>query len=253
MTAPLPTPMDTPRVTPAAEWLHAFVPLGLQEQETWTPCAAGVLVIDNPVVWLLTARRVLDALEGRTVAALFKGPEGRPLVLDLTTGRGADGPLPWLRHPELDLAALIVPIQPGWQVKAFTEARCLRLEEVEPLQRAGVVSAIYGLEGGGDPRPAALDGAIARVDPERHELLTSAPLLPRNAGAPLVVALPPQSGGGVSLAGVATHTIAVPEPLQSSAAPVRLTAAVSISAALGLLRGQAGRAQRARALAAEGK
>lgn len=248
-------PYDAPRAPSADDWRHAFVPLGVTRGDTWQPVGAGVLVVDSPVVWLVTARSVLDGVGAAPVVAwVATAPErtdkaeGHAFV-DLTTGRSAD--LAWLRHPERDLAACPFPVAPSWRVKAFSEARTLLEPDLQPLLPACVVATAWGLGAPGQrPVPLALDGSLAGVDPGARTIITSAPLLPRNAGAPVLVQLPAQAGGGVALAGIATHSVSVAEGVSSTLPPVRLTIAAPIALAFELLRSPAGKAARKAALAA---
>jgi hypothetical protein len=87
-----------------------------------------------------------------------------------------------------------------------------------------------------------LPGTLARGPGGR--LITTAPLLPLNVGAPLVMQAPAEAGGGLGLIGLLTRTLVVPEPPGSPAPPVRMAEAVPIEAAVALVRSDAGRAQR---------
>ncbi len=245
-------PYEAPRAPSADEWRQAFVPLGVTRGEVWAPLGAGVLLVDSPVVWLVTARSVLEGAGASPVvawvAATTETGDGHALI-DLSTGRAAD--LAWLRHPERDLAACVFPIGSTWRIKAFNEARTLQETDLQPLLPACVVGNPYGIGAPGQrPTALALDGTLAGVDVSARTIITTAPLLPRNAGAPLLVPLPPQAGGGVSLAGIATHSVAVSEGVQSTLSPVRLTIAAPIALAFELIRSPAGKAARKAALAA---
>lgn len=224
------------------EWLGALVPLGVSPQENvWRPLGAGVLLIDPPVVWLITAAALLDAA-GDTTLAAFVTSQGGGTGLDLTTGRRGT-PLDWLRHERLDLAACLFPINPAWGIKAFPEARCLAAEQVTaglPLQ---VAAYAYGTsELGPRPAPLLLPGQVARRD--ASSFLTTAPLLPHNLGAPLVTPFP---GGGVALVGIQVRRVAVPD-LTGPLPALHLSQALPISEGLALIRSEAGRAQRRLAL-----
>jgi hypothetical protein len=245
-------PYDAPKAPSADDWRHAFVPLGVSRAEGWQPVGAGVLLVDSPIVWLVTARSVLEAAGGSPIVAWVgtssaeKG-EGHAFA-DLTTGRTGD--LAWLRHPERDLAACVFPIGPTWRVKAFSEARTLLEPDLQPLLPACVVGTAWGLGAPGQrPVPLALDGTLAGIDPGARTIITTAPLLPRNAGGPLLVQLPAQAGGGVALAGIATHSVTVSEGVQSTLPPVRLTIAAPIALAFELIRSAPGKAARKAALA----
>lgn len=241
-------PYDAQRAPSADEWRQAFVPLGTARGDVWTPLGAGVLLVDNPVVWLVTARAVLDAAGASPIVGWVETVDGGNALVDLSTGRTAD--LAWLRHPERDLAACVFPIGTTWRIKAFNEARTLQEADLQPLLTTCVVGSPYGIGAPGQrPTALALEGALAGVDLAARTIVTSAPLLPRNGGAPLLVPLPPQAGGGVVLAGIATHSVAVPEAVQSTLAPVRLTIAAPIALAFELIRSAPGKAARKAAMA----
>lgn len=240
-------PYDAPRAPSADEWRQAFVPLGATRGDVWTPLGAGVLLVDTPVVWLVTARSVLEPAGASPVVAWVDTLEGGNALVDLTTGRTGD--LAWLRHPERDVAACIFPIGATWKIKAFNEARTLQEADLQPLLPACVVGSPYGIGAPGQrPTALALDGTLAGVDAAARAIITTAPLLPRNGGAPLLVPLPVQAGGGVALAGIATHSVSVAEGVQSTLPPVRLTIAAPIALAFELIRSAAGKAARKAAL-----
>lgn len=234
---------DAPPLLTPDDWLGAFVPLGVARDRSWLPLGAGVLLVDAPVVWLLTARSVLTAAGDQRLAAFVSEQRGG-LVLDLTTGRRGS-PLDWLIDEEHDLAACLVPVDPAWGTKAFSEARCAPTEQLQPGTPVQALSCVYGVPGVSErTAPLLLTGVVARRDPAR--LVTTVPLPPHNAGAPLLLPLPVQLGGGVALLGLLTRGVAVPEV--GAAPPLRLSLAVPISAALSLVRSEPGKAQRRLAL-----
>ncbi|MCO5169803.1 MAG: hypothetical protein M9894_25985 [Planctomycetes bacterium] len=243
------TPFDRPQAPSPDEWRLACVPLGaLRGEGAWSPLGAGVLFIDAPVLWLLTARSVLEAAGGAPVAAWAATTDGAGTMIDLTTGRPGT-PLDWVRHPERDLAATVFPVGARLKLKAFAEAQTLPEEHLAPLARVAVGAFAFGFGATTQrPSPLAFDGAVAGV--EARAILSSAALPSRSAGAPLLAQLPPQSGGGVALAGIATHAVVLPEPPTSPLPPVRLTVAAPIALAIALVRGEAGKAARAAAVAA---
>ena len=236
---------EQPQALSPDDWLNAFVPLGALDGQQWTSCGAGVLLLDNPLVWLFTTKTVVAATGSLPLAAWVPDDQDGTIV-DLTTDRSPE--TGWLAHPTADLIACLFPVDPKWRVKAFVEARCFPTEDLQPLLPVASMGCAYGLTPlTSRPRPLVLSGNVAScVD---GVVITTAPLLPRNSGAPLLVPLPPQAGGGVALAGISTATLSVPESVQSTAPPVRLTSAVPISAALGLIRSNQGKAQRKAALA----
>lgn len=248
-------PFAAPQAPSADAWRLACVPLGAVRAEgAWAPLGAGVLFVDAPVLWLLTTRSVVEGAQGAPVGAWVPTTDGAHAVVDLSTGRRGT-PLDWVLHPERDLAATVFPIGARLVLKAFSEAQTLPDELLAPLLPVAVAAFAHGLGPAGQrPAPLAFAGALAGApgegDPAGRVLLATAPLPPRNAGAPLLAQLPPQAGGGVALAGIATHATALPEPPTSLLPPVRLTVALPVAAALSLVRGEAGKAARQAALVA---
>lgn len=224
-----------PKVLRPEDWLGAVVPLGLAREGAWRPIGAGALFIDPPVVWLLSVGSLLDAVPADRNLAAFVSEEQGGTVLDLTTGRRGT-PIDWIRHASLDLAACLFPINPAWSIKAFPEARCVESEQLFPGLAVQAVCSAYGSELGARPAPLLLGGTLARKEPAG--LVTTLPLLPQNAGTPLLVPISAQEGGGVALAGILLRRIALPDP------GLALSVAAPITEALGLIRSEAGRAQR---------
>lgn len=238
--------MTEPQIS-VAECLPAVLPLGRTGGGAFQPLGAGVLFIDSPLVWLLTARSVLEAT-GDAALGAYVSPEREGTVVDLTTRRRGT-PLDWIVDPALDVAACLLPIDPTWPIKAFPEARCVTPALVPAEETVWSVCFPWGLPGQAGPPPRVLlPGTLARGEGER--LVTTTPLLPLNAGAPLVMKAPAEAGGGLGVIGLLTRTLVVPEPAGSQAPPVRLAEAVPISAAVALVRAEAGKAQRRLAIEA---
>lgn len=234
------------------EWLGAFVPLGKLENETWSPLGAGVLFVEAPILWLLTARSVLEAAGDAPISAWVRDSK-QGTLLDLTTGRRGT-PLDWIASEEDDVAVCIFPTDRSFKFKAFNESQCFPAHDLQALLPTATLCAPYGLAPlTGWTKPLVLTGSMASVDRESGQLVTTSPLLPRNTGAPLLVTLPSQSGGGVHLAGILSHTVTVPEPYQSTASAVRLAVGQPVLAALALIRGEQGRKQREAALQSAGQ
>ena len=42
-----------------SEWRNAFLPIGVRIGERWEPRGGGVLLLERPFVWLVTARAVV--------------------------------------------------------------------------------------------------------------------------------------------------------------------------------------------------
>lgn len=220
-----------------SELLSAFVPLGTYSEQAWSPSGAGVLIVDLPVVWLVTAKSLVAAAGEAPLAAFLAHGEGGT-VLDLQESHAASG-LGWILHPDLDLCATLFPLNPAWEVKAFSQQQCAPAGELHPLLPVSSLGCPYGMLPAGRPEPCVLSGSISLVK-EPH-LYSSAPLLPQNRGAPLI--LGSALGGKIQLAGVLTRTLLVPER-DGRIPPVRLSEAVGMEKVWELVRGPEALAQR---------
>lgn len=228
---------------PVDEWLRTFVPLGTYSADAWSPAGAGVLVVDLPVVWLVTSKELVRGIQGPVAAFLEHGPPpggGEPgaTILDLSEGHQKSG-MGWIEDPALDLAVSLFPLSPTWKVKAFAQQQCIPCAELPRL--APVVSAgcPYGTIGAERPRPFMFEGSVANTSgPLIH---TTAPLLPQNAGAPLFLPGPE----AFRLAGVLTRTLLIPES-DPRVPPVRLAEAIGMEPVWNLVRGEEARALRKR-------
>lgn len=224
-----------------AEWLAAFLPLGVvREQKAWAPLGAGVLLIDPPILWLVTARSTLQRAGDQTLSAFVSEDQGGT-VLDLVSGRRGTA-FDWLEDTAAGLVACLFPVDRSWPVKAFPEAACVT-DELEPGSAVWAVGAVYGQPLLGErPSPLVLPGILARRDAE--QLVTTAPLPPMNLGAPLLVPVRGEGGSGAALAGIVTAILTVPAEPGIPAASLRLSVATPVAAALSLIRSEAGKAQR---------
>lgn len=233
------TPAGAPKPSAPDDWLGAIVPLGLARETTWRPVGAGVLLIDPPLVWLAAPRSLLEQLPPDRNLAAFVSEQQGGIVLDLITGRRGT-PIDWIRHETLDLAVCLFPVNPAWGIKAFPESRCVEPERLMAGLPVLTVASAYGSELGLRPAPLVLPGMLARRD--ATTLVTTLPLLPQNVGAPVLVPVSGSDGGGVALVGILVRPIQVPpHPLGSH---LTLTQGIPVTEALGLIRSEAGRAQR---------
>ncbi|HEX5052280.1 MAG TPA: hypothetical protein VFZ65_10940 [Planctomycetota bacterium] len=227
---------------PQLDWLRAFLPLGGMEGDSWRPIGGGFLLLERPVAWLVTARSVLDGLEGRHLVTWVASQKGAGL-LDVTDSQRQLG-IDWIHHPT-GLSATLFPIHESFSIKAFTETQCTRLRDLQPLQPSASVGCPYGADiNAPHLSPAVHDGVISFVDARSGFLYSTAPLLPRNAGAPLLLASP--YGGAVTLAGILLGNTMLGET-DPRVLPVRLSRAICVDAVLELIRGEAAADQRHRA------
>lgn len=231
----------TPHAVSLKELLRAYVPLGIASEDgAWSPLGAGTLIYDAPVLWLATAKNVVQRAPSGALAA-WVGQEGGGTVVELLVD-ASDGGLGWIEAAEDDLAISIFPVNPEWDLKAFGETRCLAPSNLALLMPVCSIGCPYGVEGvqATGPNPIMLPGAVSGLVPP-NEFYTTAPLLPANNGAPLI-----QLDGGsgdVALAGLLTRPAHVPEqsPEESS---VRLSLGLAASTIWKLIRSAPAKAQR---------
>ncbi|MCB9877494.1 MAG: hypothetical protein H6835_07835 [Planctomycetes bacterium] len=229
-----------------SEWRNAFLPIGVRIGERWEPRGGGVLLLERPFVWLVTARAVVTGCADASPSVWVPRSTGHGL-LDLGQTMRDFG-LEWVHHPA-GLSATILPLNPSFSVKAFGEGQCARVRDLQPLQPTATIGALYGTELAAEQAAliAACDGIVSSVNPRSGEILSTAPLLSRNAGAPLLLTSP--HSGQVALCGIVLGNLLAAET-DPRAMPVRFSRAICVDAALELLRSEAAKAQQQRATAA---
>ncbi len=237
--------MSVPQKPGATDWLHVYLPLGCKNGDNWTPVGGAFLLLDQPMLWLVTATSAITAAGGAPVSTWVRTADG-VVLLDVTDSQRRSG-LDWIHHPA-GLSASLFPADPKFKLKAFTETQCTRVRNLRPLQPAAAIGQLYGADFDPSPArsPAVLDGIVSAVDERSGAVLATAPLLPRNAGAPLLLASP--YGGDVTLAGVLLDNSIVHEA-DPRTLPVRLSRSICVDAALELIRGDDAKTQRARVTA----
>lgn len=225
----------------ATEWMQAFLPLGTVQDDTWELLAAGVLLVDAPTVWLVTATEPLKALHAQDLVTFVRRKEGPPTLLNLSNTQRNAG-VDWLHHP-CGVSATMFPVDASFAIKAFANAQCTKLRDLNPMQPAFSVGSLIGPGINRAPHdlPAVHEGVISTVDRDSGLVHATAPLLPRNAGAPLMLASP--HGAMTSVAGIMLGTTVVQEA-DPRLIPLRLSNVITIEAALELIRSEAAAAQR---------
>ena len=229
---------------PVSEWLSAFVPLGRCGEESWSPAGAGVLIVDSPVIWIVTAKSLVRAAGDQPIAAFLCHGEGGSIV-DLTESQSHHD-LHWIEHTDLDIAASMFPVNPDWELKAFSQQQCVPAEELRPLLPVCSVGCPYESMPAARPEPFLLVGALAHLSGAL--LHSTAPLLAANVGGPLILAS--GTGGPVKLAGILTRALLAPQA-DSRLAPQQLSEAVCMEAVWELVRGEDALAQRKLAVGQE--
>lgn len=233
----------TGSATAQSEWMQAFLPLGSVKGDAWESRAAGFLLVDQPTVWLITATEGLESFEGDDVVTFVRRKQQAPSLLNLSnTQRQAN--TEWLHHP-CGISATLFPLDASFLIKAFSNTQCTKLRDLGPMQPAFSIGTIFGpgIQRAPHDLPAVHEGIISTVDRESGLIHATAPLLPRNIGAPLLLASP--HSGLVTVAGILLGTTVVPEP-DPRLLPVRFSNAITIEAAQELLRSEAAATQRQR-------
>src|SRR5262249_21132417 len=151
----------------STEWLSAFAPVGsLQEDNLWVAAGAGVFFNKPPLLWLVTANHVVEAVGPQKVSVLVTRSDNNGVVIVELGNCLAARRISWARDPHNVLAATPMPVSPEFGLKAVSAGDCLSLEELLPSMPCFTVGCPYGLRGLDPQRatPLVLDGVISGVD-----------------------------------------------------------------------------------------
>ncbi len=237
----------------STEWLDAFAPVGvLQADNNWAAGGACVFFRKPTLLWMVTARHVVEKVGRQALAVLVNRSSGEGVnVVEL--GRIlADHQLAWLEDADHDLAAAPMPYLTDYGIRALTPKQCLPLTELVPSMPSFTVGCPYGLYRVNPRRatPLVLDGVISGVDPVSRRIYTTAPTFPGNSGGPLIVHLnqfgpPPRDISAYPngypdpnprLAGIMLETALLPaNELAGRIPPLHLGVAAPADAVLALL------------------
>ncbi|MEZ6187615.1 MAG: hypothetical protein R3F62_21725 [Planctomycetota bacterium] len=225
----------------SSDWSRACVPFGPATDNRWSPLGTGILLVQRPVVWLVT----LDALvpEGAALSA-WVSPENDGTLFDLGDLHRHTG-LSWIRGG--GYAAALCPVKPEWKTKALNaEQSVLDPRLAVPMTPTCTVQYHYtgqGVFGGGPAAPHVISGVVTRNSVER--LFCSLPLFARNAGAPVFAVVNSAQGGEpeVRLLGLAEQA--------AERAPLPLSSVLPIAAAFELLQSDEAQAQVSRVVPSE--
>ncbi|MCA8925408.1 MAG: hypothetical protein KDD82_26600 [Planctomycetes bacterium] len=219
----------------SSEWPRACIPLGVADDQRWSPIGSGVLIVQRPGIWLVTLERVLPPPGVPVSAWVSNANEGTLFdIADLH----AETNLEWIRAK--GWAATLFPVKPEWGTKGFNQQQSLTdMRLLTPLVPCSTVQCLYGAQGAfassGPGTPYVLSGTISRSSPEA--IFTSTPLYPRNTGAPVFATLGTKDGPEVRLIGLTAEAL----PGNPSLSP--LTAVQPISQAFELLGSEAAQTQ----------
>jgi hypothetical protein len=248
------------------DWLSAFAPVGsVQAGNQWAACGACVFFHHPPVLWLVTARHVLEKVGRHALTVLVARTSGDAAIVGRqaltqpvprSTGKDvvvvevgkilADNGISWVEDEGTDLAAAVMPDAPELGLLSLTREHCLPLAELVPSTLCFTVGCPYGLHGLNPQTalPLVLDGVISGVDQVNRKIYTSAPTFPGNSGGPLIAFHSPLlSLGGMEIgrpifrfAGIMLDTKLLHAPDSSSRIPpLHLGVAAPADAVLALL------------------
>jgi Trypsin-like peptidase domain len=242
----------------STEWLNTVVPVGdLREDNWWTALGAGVLFHKPSLLWMVTARHVVEKVGRQVLTVLVTQSSGEGIIVVKVGEILANQGFSWVEDEINDLAAAPMPELP-FGVPAVTPAGCLPLSKLIPSMPCFTVGCPYGLHGVNPERatPLVLDGVISGVDPKNHKVYTSAPTFPGNSGGPLIVFRSPFHADGsvafggpptILLAGIMLETRLLQNPdATSRIPPLHLGVAAPADAVLALLDSEQARAIAAR-------
>jgi S1-C subfamily serine protease len=191
----------------STEWLSAFAPVGrLQDDNQWAAFGAGVFFHKPPLLWIITARHVVQKVGPSALTVLVTRSSGEGVIVVKVGEILANHGLSWVEDENNDLAAAPMPTSPDFGIKAVALENCLPITELVPSMPCFTVGCPYGLHGL-NPQKATLlvlDGVISGVDPVSRKVYTSAPTFPGNSGGPLIAVRSPFSPDGMIVAGRST-------------------------------------------------
>jgi hypothetical protein len=205
----------------STEWLSAFAPVGgLRQDSLWAAFGACVLFHKPPLLWMVTARHVVEKVGRKALTVLVTRSSGQGVIVvqvgEILTQHGFS----WIEDEANDLAAAPMPASPEFGIKAVTPENCLPLDKLLPSMPCFTLGCPFGLHGLDPQRatPLVLDGVISGVDPSSRRVYTSAPTFPGNSGGPLLVVRSPFDPAGmmfvgrptVLFAGIMLQTVLIP-------------------------------------------
>ena len=240
----------------SSEWLSAFAPVGgLRDDNQWAAFGACVFFRMPTVLWMVTARHVVQAVGRRALTILARRSSGEGALLVNVGEILANHVLSWVEDEASDLAAAPMPTSTEFGITALTPDHCLPMTDLLPSMPCFTAGCPYGLPPLDPQRglPLVLDGVISGVDPVGRKVYTSAPTFPGNSGGPLVAYRKQVNRPGgllvvrreIFLAGIMSETKLLPDP-DNRIPPLHLGVAAPADAVLALLDSDQARAITAR-------
>ncbi|HYT89729.1 MAG TPA: serine protease [Gemmataceae bacterium] len=173
----------------STEWLSAFAPVGaLRQDNQWAAFGACVFFHKPPLLWVVTARHVVEKVGRQALTVLVTRSSGEGVIVVEVGKILASHGLSWVEDEVNDLAAAPMPTSADFATKAVTPQHCLRMTDIVPSMPCFTVGCPYGLHGLNPQKatPLVLDGIISGADPTNRKVYTSAPTFPGNSGGPLL-------------------------------------------------------------------
>jgi hypothetical protein len=231
----------------STEWLSAFAPVGsLRDDNQWAAFGACVFFHKPSLLWMVTARHVLEKVGRQALTVLITRSSGQGLIVvqvgEILTNHGFS----WVEDEVNDLAAAPMPASPDFGIKAVTPENSVPMIDLVPSMPCFTVGCPYGLHGLNPQKatPLVLDGVISGVDPVSRKIYTSAPTFQGNSGGPLIAFRSPSDPAGrmivgrstVLFAGIMLETkLLHAEDPSSRISPLHLGVAAPADAVLALL------------------
>jgi hypothetical protein len=171
-------------------WLRAFAPVGrLRDDNLWAAFGACVFFHKPPLLWMITARHVVEKVGQRALTVLVTRSSGEGVIVVEVGKILTELGLPWVQDEVNDLAAAPMPSSLDFGITAVAPESCLPMTDLIPSMPCFTIGCPYGLHGLNPQKatPLVLDGVISGVDPATRKVYTSAPTFPGNSGGPLIV------------------------------------------------------------------
>src|ERR1043166_2205379 len=112
----------------STEWLSAFAPVGvLRSDNLWAAFGACVLFHKPPLLWMVTARHVVEKVGQQALTVLVTRSSGAGVIVVEVGKILTEHGLSWVQDGVNDLAAAVMPWSPDFAIKAVTPDICLPL------------------------------------------------------------------------------------------------------------------------------
>src|SRR5947209_13564217 len=117
----------------STEWLSAFAPVGgLRDGNRWAAFGACVFFHKPPLLWMITARHVVEKVGHEALTVLVTRSSGEGVIVVEVGKILTEHKLSWIEDTGSDLAAAPMPASPEFGIKAVTPENCLPLAQLLP-------------------------------------------------------------------------------------------------------------------------